>query len=69
MEVSPARNQRLAEALATRPDSDPGLLAQHWHLAGLPDRAGPAAVLAARQAVTERAYPEAVRLDRVHNQE
>jgi class 3 adenylate cyclase/tetratricopeptide (TPR) repeat protein len=54
-------HQRLAEALATRPDSDPGLLAQHWHLAGSPDRAGPAAVLAARQAVAERAYPEAVR--------
>ena len=54
-------HHRLAEALAARPDSDPGLLAQHWHLAGSPDRAGPAAVLAARQAVAERAYPEAVR--------
>jgi predicted ATPase len=54
-------HHRLAEALAARPDSDPGLLAQHWHLAGAPDRAGPAAVLAARQAVAERAYPEAVR--------
>jgi len=54
-------HHRLAEALAARPDSAPGLLAQHWHLAGSPDRAGPAAVLAARQAVAERAYPEAVR--------
>ncbi len=54
-------HHRLAEALAARPDSDPGLLAQHWHRAGSPDRAGPAAVLAARQAVAERAYPEAVR--------
>ncbi len=54
-------HQRLAEALAARPDSDPGLLAQHWHLASTPDRAAPAAVLAARQAVAERAYPEAVR--------
>jgi class 3 adenylate cyclase/tetratricopeptide (TPR) repeat protein len=54
-------HHRLAEVLATSPDSDPGMLAQHWHLAGAPDRAGPAAVLAARQAVAERAYPEAVR--------
>jgi class 3 adenylate cyclase/tetratricopeptide (TPR) repeat protein len=54
-------HHRLAEALAARPDSEPGLLAQHWHLAGAPDRAAPAAVLAARQAVAERAYPEAVR--------
>ena len=54
-------HHRLAEALAALPDSDPGLLAQHWHLAGSPDRAGPAAVLAARQAVAERAYPEAAR--------
>ncbi len=54
-------HHRLAEALTARPDSDPGLLAQHWHLGGSPDRAGPAAVMAARQAVAERAYPEAVR--------
>jgi class 3 adenylate cyclase len=54
-------HHRLAEALAARPDTDPWLLAQHWHLAGSPDRAGPAAVLAARQAVAERAYPEAMR--------
>ena len=33
-------HHRLAEALAARPDSDPGLLAQHWHRAGAPDRAG-----------------------------
>ena len=32
-------HHRLAEALAARPDSDPGLLAQHWHLAG--HRTGP----------------------------
>ena len=54
-------HHRLAEALAARPNSDPRLLAQHWHLASSPDRAGPTAVLAARQAVAERAYPEAVR--------
>ena len=38
-----------------------GSLAQHWHLAGCPDRAAPAALAAARQAVSARAYPEAVR--------
>ena len=54
-------HRRLAEALASRPDSDPGLLAQHWHRAGCPDRAAPAAVTAARHAVSARAYPEAVR--------
>ncbi len=54
-------HRRLAEALATRPGSDPGRLAQHWHLAGRPDRAAPAAVSAARAAVRARAYPEAVR--------
>src|SRR5215475_6127539 len=54
-------HHRLAEALAARPDSDPWLLAQHWHLAGSSDRAAPAAVLAARHAVAERAYPEAIR--------
>ncbi|HEY2692334.1 MAG TPA: AAA family ATPase [Streptosporangiaceae bacterium] len=54
-------HHRLAEALAARPNSDPGLLAQHWQLASSPDRAAPAAVLAARQAVAGRAYPEAVR--------
>jgi class 3 adenylate cyclase/DNA-binding CsgD family transcriptional regulator len=54
-------HRRLSEALASRADSDPGLLAQHWHLAGCPDRAAPAAIVAARQAVAARAYPEAVR--------
>jgi DNA-binding CsgD family transcriptional regulator len=52
-------HRRLAEALADRPGSDPGLLARHWHLAGSEDRAAPAAVLAARHAVSVRAYPEA----------
>ena len=33
-------HHRFAEALAARPDSDPGLLAQHWHLASSPERAG-----------------------------
>jgi DNA-binding CsgD family transcriptional regulator/tetratricopeptide (TPR) repeat protein len=41
-------HRRLAETLAGRPGSDPGRLAQHWHLAGCPDRAAPAAVAAAR---------------------
>jgi class 3 adenylate cyclase/tetratricopeptide (TPR) repeat protein len=54
-------HRRLAEALAPQTDSDPGLLAQHWHLAGCLDRAAPAAIVAARQAVSARAYPEAVR--------
>ncbi len=54
-------HRRLAEALALRADSDVGLLAQHWHLAGCPDRAAAAAVVAARQAVSAHAYPEAVR--------
>jgi class 3 adenylate cyclase/tetratricopeptide (TPR) repeat protein len=54
-------HRRLAEALAARADSDSGLLAQHWHLAGCPDRAAAAAVVAARHAVSARAYPEAVR--------
>jgi hypothetical protein len=54
-------HRRLAEALAARADSDSGLLAQHWHLAGCPDRAAGAAVVAARHAVSARAYPEAVR--------
>jgi DNA-binding SARP family transcriptional activator len=54
-------HRRQAETLAARPGSDPGRLAQHWHLAGCPDRAGPAAVSAARAAVRARAYPEALR--------
>jgi class 3 adenylate cyclase len=52
-------HRRLAEALAGRPGSDPGLLARHWQLAGVPDRAAAAAVVAARRAVSVRAYPEA----------
>jgi tetratricopeptide (TPR) repeat protein len=52
-------HRRLAEALADRPGSDPGLLARHWQLAGCPDRAAAAAFLAARRAVSVRAYPEA----------
>jgi DNA-binding CsgD family transcriptional regulator len=54
-------HRRLAEALAGRPGSDPGLLARHWHLAGSPDRAAPAAVAAARHAVSVSAYPEATK--------
>jgi class 3 adenylate cyclase/tetratricopeptide (TPR) repeat protein len=54
-------HQRLAEVLADRPGSDPGLLARHWYRAGCPDRAAAAAVLAARHAVSVRAYPEAVK--------
>lgn len=54
-------HRRLATALARRPGSDPGLLARHWHLAGNPDRAAGAAVLAARRAVSVRAYPEAAK--------
>jgi DNA-binding CsgD family transcriptional regulator len=55
-------HQRLAAALAHppgRPDADPGLLARHWYLAGDQQRAGPAALRAARHAVGLRAYPEA----------
>ena len=54
-------HRRLAAALAERPGSDPGLLARHWHLAGSPERAAGAAVLAARHAVAVRAYPEAAK--------
>jgi DNA-binding CsgD family transcriptional regulator len=54
-------HRRLAEELAVRPGSGPGRLAQHWHLAGCRDRAAAAAVTAARQAVSARAYPEAYR--------
>ena len=52
-------HRRLAEALAGQPGSDPGLLAQHWHLAGCPDRAAAPALQAARDAISVRAYPEA----------
>jgi DNA-binding CsgD family transcriptional regulator/tetratricopeptide (TPR) repeat protein len=51
----------LAEALAAEPDTDPGALAQHWDLAGCPERAAPAAATAARHALAARAYPEATR--------
>ncbi|HEV2254986.1 MAG TPA: AAA family ATPase [Streptosporangiaceae bacterium] len=54
-------HRRLAEVLADRPDSDPGLLSRHWHRAGCPERAAAAAVLAARHAVSVRAYPEAAK--------
>ncbi len=54
-------HRRLAGALADQPGSDPGLLARHWHLAGSQDRAAPAAVLAARHAVSVSAYPEAAK--------
>jgi DNA-binding CsgD family transcriptional regulator len=54
-------HRRVAEALAARPEPDPALLSLHWQLADCPDRAAPAALLAARQAVAARAYPEADR--------
>jgi DNA-binding CsgD family transcriptional regulator/tetratricopeptide (TPR) repeat protein len=54
-------HRRLAEALAARADAGPGLLAQHWHLAACPDQAAAAAVVAARQAVSAGACPEALR--------
>ena len=54
-------HRRLAEALAIGPIPDHALLATHWQLAECPDRAAPAALLAARQAVSARAYPEADR--------
>ena len=52
-------HRRVAEALAARPEPDPALLSLHWQLADCPDRAAPAALVAARQAVAARAYPEA----------
>ena len=54
-------HRRIAGALAAQPEPDPALLALHWQLADCPDRAAPAALQAARQAVTSRAYPEADR--------
>ena len=54
-------HRRLAEVLDGQPGSDPGLLARHWQLAGCPDRAAAAALLAARRAVSVRAYPEAAK--------
>ena len=52
-------HRRVAEALAARPEPDPAVLALHWQLADAPDLAAPAALLAARRAVSARAYPEA----------
>ena len=52
-------HRSLAEALAARAGVRQGSLARHWHLAGCRDRAAPAALAAARQAVSARAYPEA----------
>jgi DNA-binding CsgD family transcriptional regulator len=54
-------HRRVAEALAARAEPDHALLATHWQLADCPDQAAPAALLAARQAVSARAYPEADR--------
>lgn len=54
-------HHRLASALAARGELDQARLALHWRLADRPERAAPAAVLAARQAVAARAYPEADR--------
>jgi ATP/maltotriose-dependent transcriptional regulator MalT len=52
-------HRSLATALATRPGVSAGSLAQHWYRAGCPDQAAPAAIVAARQAVSAHAYPEA----------
>jgi DNA-binding CsgD family transcriptional regulator len=54
-------HRRVAEALAGQATADPAVLSLHWQLADRPDRAAPAALLAARQAVSARAYPEADR--------
>jgi DNA-binding CsgD family transcriptional regulator len=54
-------HRRVAEALAARAEPDHALLATHWQLAEHPDRAAPSALLAARQAMSARAYPEADR--------
>ena len=43
-------HRRLAGGARRAAEPDPALLAQHWHLADCPDRAAPAALLAARQA-------------------
>lgn len=52
-------HRRLAEALAESGGLDPARLAHHWHQAGRPEHAAGAALLAARHAVSARAYPEA----------
>ena len=54
-------HRRLAAALADQPGSDPGLLARHWHLAGSPDRAADAAVVAARHGGSVAPSPEAAK--------
>jgi DNA-binding CsgD family transcriptional regulator len=54
-------HRRVAEVLAAPAEPDQALLAIHWQLADRPDRAAPAALLAARRAVAARAYPEADR--------
>jgi DNA-binding CsgD family transcriptional regulator len=54
-------HRRLAQALSARAEPDPARLAQHWHLAGCPEPATAAALMAARHAVSARAYPEADR--------
>jgi DNA-binding CsgD family transcriptional regulator len=54
-------HRRVAEALAARSAPDPAMLSLHWQLADCPERAAPAALVAARQAVSAHAYPEADR--------
>ena len=54
-------HRRVAQGLAARPGSSPGSLAQHWRLAGCPDRAAAAALATARDAALARAYPESLR--------
>ena len=64
------RHRRLAEALAMQIDASPNIagrqrehaqLAYHWQAADRPDRAAPHVLVAARQAIAARAYPEAYR--------
>ena len=47
---------RLAEALATEPDIEPGEIAGHWQAAGRPDLEAPCRVAAARRAGDRFAY-------------
>jgi DNA-binding CsgD family transcriptional regulator len=54
-------HRRVAEALAARAEPDHALLATHWQLAEDRERAAPAALHAARRAMSARAYPEADR--------
>ena len=53
-------HRRLAVALAGLPSPVYGNLARHWQLAGSQEPAAAAALLAAREAVRARAYPEAL---------